>query len=239
MEFMSPEFWSALLSIILIDLVLAGDNAIVIGMAARNVPKEMQKRTILLGTFGAIAVRVVATVAVVWLLQIPGLLVVGGALLLWVAYSMLVEEKDPEEEIEAKSEFWAAVRTIVVADALMGLDNVLAVAGAAHGSILLVVIGLLISVPIIIWGSTLFIHLINRFPIIIYIGAGVIAFTAGKMLTGEESLLYPYLKDTPLLKWSIIIAGVLLVLTGGRLRKNQKKRRKEQKKKKSLAENER
>lgn len=187
MEFFSAEFFSALLSIIVIDLVLAGDNAIVIGLAARNLPKEQQKKAIIWGTVGAIIIRAAATLAVVWLLELPGLHLVGGILLIWIAYKLLVDDQD-EHNIEAKGSFAAAVRTIIVADALMGLDNVLGVAGAAHGSFVLVITGLIISVPIMVWGSTLFIKLIDRFPIIVTIGAAILSYTAAKMIVGEPIL---------------------------------------------------
>ncbi|MEK5444048.1 MULTISPECIES: TerC family protein [unclassified Fredinandcohnia] len=186
MEFLSAEFFSALLIIIAIDLVLAGDNAIVIGLAARNLPKEQQKKAIIWGTVGAIVIRAAATLAVVWLLEIPGLRLVGGVLLVWIAYNLLADDKG--HEIKAVGSFWAAIRTIIIADALMGLDNVLAVAGAAHGNFLLVVLGLIISVPIMVWGSTLFIKLIDRFPVIITIGAAILAWTASKMIVAEPFL---------------------------------------------------
>ncbi|WP_052339873.1 TerC family protein [Gorillibacterium massiliense] len=203
------EFISALLSIVLIDLVLAGDNAIVIGLAARNVPKERQKKVILLGTLGAVIIRVIATLAVTWLLGIPGLLLIGGLLLIWIAYKLLTDKKD--HEIAAKDTAWAAIRTILIADAAMGIDNVLAVAGAAHGSIWLVIVGLLISVPIVVWGSTLFIRLLDRFPWILYLGAGVLAYTAAKMIVDEPLLeSIPFLHGTG--KWifeAVLIAAVV------------------------------
>lgn len=186
MEFLSAEFFSALLIIIAIDLVLAGDNAIVIGLAARNLPKEQQKKAIIWGTVGAIVIRAAATLAVVWLLEVPGLRLVGGVLLVWIAYNLLTDDKG--HDIKAVGSFWAAIRTIIIADALMGLDNVLAVAGAAHGNFLLVVLGLIISVPIMVWGSTIFIKLIDRFPIIITIGAAILAWTASKMIVAEPFL---------------------------------------------------
>ena len=148
MEFMSAPWWSALLAIILIDLVLAGDNAIVIALAARNLPKHHQKKAIVWGTVGAITVRTLMTLVVVWLLKIPGLMLVGGLGLLWIAYKLIADQDDGDgEHGPAASTFWGAMKTIVVADALMGIDNVLGVAGAAHGAMDLVVIGLLISVP--------------------------------------------------------------------------------------------
>src|SRR5690606_20449728 len=153
MEFLSAEFFSALLIIIAIDLVLAGDNAIVIGLAARNLPKEQQKKAIIWGTVGAVVIRAAATLAVVWLLEIPGLLLVGGLFLLWIAFKLLVEDKD-HDNVKAGASLGAAIRTIIIADAVMGIDNVLAVAGAAHGSYGLVIAGLIISVPIMVWGST-------------------------------------------------------------------------------------
>ncbi|UJF31622.1 TerC family protein [Paenibacillus hexagrammi] len=210
MEWLSAEFFTSLITIILIDLVLAGDNAIVIGMAARNLKKETQKIVIVWGTVGAVIIRALATLVVVSLLKIPGLLLAGGLVLLWIAYKLLAEKKG-HEHIEAKDSMVAAIRTIIVADAVMGLDNVIAVAGAAHGEFALVVIGLLVSVPIVVWGSTLFIAWMDKFPWIIYIGSAVLALTAGKMITGE-SFLAPFFHESPLSKWMLIallIAGVL------------------------------
>ncbi|MEO6292210.1 MAG: TerC family protein [Burkholderiaceae bacterium] len=188
MELFSTPWWSALLAIILIDLVLAGDNAIVIALAARSLPKDLQKKAIVWGTVGAIAVRSVMTVGVVWLLQIPGLMLVGGLGLLWIAYKLLADQGDKEHSGPVASTFWGAMKTIVVADALMGIDNVLGVAGAAHGSFDLVIIGLLVSVPIVVFGSSMVLKLVERFPSIIKIGAAVLAFTAAKMIVSEPLL---------------------------------------------------
>ena len=186
LELFSPEFFSALLAIIVIDLVLAGDNAIVIAMAARNLPVQLQKKAIVWGAIGAIAVRSAMTLAVVYLLNIPGLMLVGGLLLIWIAYKLLNPEKEDEGAHDgASTSFWGAMKTIVIADAVMGLDNVLAVAGASHGSYVLVVLGLLISIPVVIWGSTQILKLVERYPSIIYLGAGVLAWTAAKMMTSE------------------------------------------------------
>lgn len=210
MEWFSVDMWTALLSIILIDLVLAGDNAIVIGLAARNVPKEKQKKVIIWGTVGAIGIRTLATAAVFWLLQIPGLMLTGGLLLLWIAYKLLVDKRD-SHEIEARPNVGAAIRTIIVADAVMGIDNVIGVAGAAHGSFWLIVIGLLVSVPIVVWGSTLFVSVVERYPIVVYAGAGVLAFTAGKMIVGER-ILEGWFAANPVIKWillAVVTVGVI------------------------------
>lgn len=188
MELFTAPWWSALLAIILIDLVLAGDNAIVIALAARNLPSHLQKKAIIWGTVGAIVVRSAMTVGVVWLLKIPGLMLVGGLGLLWIAYKLLADQGDKDHDGPIASTFWGAMKTIVVADALMGVDNVLGVAGAAHGSFDLVVIGLLVSIPIVVFGSTMVLKLVERFPIIINLGAAVLAFTAAKMIVSEQLL---------------------------------------------------
>ena len=188
MELFSSPWWSALLAIVLIDLVLAGDNAIVIALAARNLPPHLQKKAIAWGTVGAIFVRSVMTVGVVWLLKIPGLMLVGGLGLLWIAYKLLADQGGQEHSGPVATTFMGAMKTIVVADALMGIDNVLGVAGAAQGSFNLVVIGLMISVPIVVFGSTLVLKLVERFPVIIKIGSAVLAFTAAKMIVSEPLL---------------------------------------------------
>ena len=190
MELFSTAWLSALLAIVLIDLVLAGDNAIVIALAARRLPAHLQTRAIVWGSVGAIVVRSVMTLGVVWLLKIPGLMLVGGLGLVWIAYKLLVPDEGGASHGASATTFWGAMKTIVIADALMGVDNVLGVAGAAKGSMELVVIGLLISVPIVVWGSTLVLKLVERFPVIIYIGAGVLAYTAAHMIVAE-----PLLKD--------------------------------------------
>lgn len=184
MEF---DFITALLTIIVIDLVLAGDNAILIGLAARNLPKPQQKKVILWGSVGAIVIRTIATLAVAYLLAVPGLRLVGGLLLIMIAYKLLVEDKN-HSNVKAGNSFWAAIRTVIIADALMGLDNVLAVAGASHGNFLLIILGLLISVPVVMWGSTVILKWIERYPVIITIGAAVLAWTASKMIVAEPFL---------------------------------------------------
>ncbi|MCC7455705.1 MAG: YjbE family putative metal transport protein [Nitrospira sp.] len=196
------QFLSALMAIVVIDIVLAGDNAIVIALAARQLPQRLQKRAIVWGALGAVAVRIVLTAAVVWLLKVPGLLAIGGALLVWIAWKLL--QPDEAQQVDTGSDahpsrpaahampaattFWGAMRTVIVADALMGLDNVLAVAGAAHGSLLLVALGLAISVPIVMWGSTLVLKVVERFPVVVYVGAGVLVWTAVTMMLSEPLL---------------------------------------------------
>ena len=213
MDVLSTDFLAALAAIVMIDLVLAGDNAIVIALAARNLPKRVQKRAIVWGTAGAVLVRSAMTVLVVWLLKVPGLMLAGGALLVWIAARLLAPEDGGEDAHgPAATTFWGAMRTIVVADAVMGLDNVLAVAGAAHGSYLLVVLGLVISIPVVVWGSTVILAWVERFPAIVYLGAGVLAWTAVRMMLHEPLLAdlvgaaHPALAP---LAYAAVIGGVL------------------------------
>jgi YjbE family integral membrane protein len=192
LELFSGAFFSALLAIILIDLVLAGDNALIIGLVARNLPKESQKKVIFWGTFGAIAIRALMAILVVYILAVPGFMLVGGLALVWIARKLLTPQENAEESHLVKApaaSFAAAVRTIVIADAVMGIDNVLAIGGASHGSILLILIGLAISVPIIVWGSQLVIKLVDRYPSVILVGGAVLCWTAYGMIVREPMLL--------------------------------------------------
>ena len=213
------------MSIVLIDLVLAGDNAILIALAARNLPDQLKTKAIMWGTVGAIVVRSAMTVGVVWLLKIPGLMLVGGIGLLWIAYQLIADQGDEDDHGEGATTFWGAMKTIIVADALMGIDNVLGVAGAAHGAFDLVIIGLLLSVPIVVFGSGLVLKLVKRFPIIITLGAAVLAFTAAHMLVAEP-MLTQYLGDPKAgltqtqqtVHWAIYGVSIAGVLLAGRWR---------------------
>ncbi len=218
MEFMSAPWWSALLAIVLIDLVLAGDNAIVIALAARHLPDKLKRKAIVWGTVGAIAVRSVMTLAVVWLLKIPGLMLLGGMGLIWIAYKLLADEGESAHDGPVTTTFWGAMKTIVVADALMGVDNVLGVAGAAHGAMDLVIIGLLISVPIVVLGSSVVLKLVERFPVIIQLGAAVLAFTAASMIVKEpllDTVFDPPELVNTVARWSTYAVAVAGVLIGG------------------------
>jgi YjbE family integral membrane protein len=211
MDLFSAPWLSALLAIVLIDLVLAGDNAIVIALAARKLPPHLQTRAIVWGTVGAIVVRTLMTVGVVWLLKIPGLMLVGGLGLVWIAYKLLAPDHDGTSHEPTATTFWGAMKTIVIADALMGIDNVLGVAGAAKGAFDLVVIGLLISVPIVVWGSTLVLKLVERYAVITYLGAGVLAYTAAHMIVAEPLLDPVFDASAPLrvATHAVLIVGVL------------------------------
>jgi len=190
-EFFSAAFMSALFAIVLIDLVLAGDNALIIGLVARNLPRQTQRKVIFWGTFGAIAVRGLMAILVVYVLDLPGFMLAGAIALVWIARKLLTPDPEAAGNHAAAvpaATFAVALRTIVVADAVMGVDNVLAVGGAAHGSLLLVLIGLAVSVPIVIWGSTLVLKWVERYPAILWLGAAVIGWTAAKMIASEPLL---------------------------------------------------
>jgi YjbE family integral membrane protein len=207
----SAAWFSALGSIIVIDLILAGDNALVIGLAARNVPVESQRRVILWGTAGAIIVRALLTAIVVWLLKIPGFLLVGGLALVYIGWKLTRDAGKQPHAVAAKTSVRGAVQTIVIADAVMGVDNVLAVGGAAHGSMLLVVIGLAVSVPIVIWGSTLVLKWVERFPPILWLGAAVLGWTGAKMIA-SESLVAAALdghRGLRMLLYALIVGGLV------------------------------
>ena len=215
MEILSTEFLAALGAIILIDLVLAGDNAIVIALAARSLPAHLQRKAILWGTVGAIGVRTLMTLAVVWLLKIPGLLLVGGLMLIWIAVKLLRPDASAADAHNVSTAgFWGAMKTIVIADAVMGLDNVLAVAGAAHGSFLLVALGLLISIPIVVWGSTMILHWVERFPVIVQAGSAVLAWTAAKMILSEP-LIKSWISVEGIWVWLFSAAVIALTLGVG------------------------
>lgn len=223
-DLFSGAWFSALASIIVIDLILAGDNALVIGLAARNVPAQSQRRVILWGTFGAIAVRALLTAVVVWLLKIPGFLLVGGLALVYIGWKLTHDAGASEPAVAARPSVRGAVQTIIIADAVMGVDNVLAVGGAAHGSMLLVVIGLAVSVPIVIWGSTLVLKWVTRYPAILWLGAAVLGWTGAKMIASEPLLAGTLQEHRALrsLLYVLIVGGLVAVPVFRMLRPSQR-----------------
>lgn len=187
MSFTSPEFWIALAQIIMINIVLSGDNAVVIALASRSLPPAQQKKAILFGSVGAIVMRLGLTFFAVMLLSQPYLKLVGAALLLWIGVGLL-KGGDGEGDLKAHSNLAAAIKTIIVADLVMSLDNVIGVAAAAKGNVSLLVIGLVISIPLIIFGSAIILKLMTRFPVIITIGAALLGWVAGEMAVSDPAL---------------------------------------------------
>ncbi|MGM9966506.1 MULTISPECIES: TerC family protein [unclassified Rummeliibacillus] len=211
---MEAAFLAKIASIILLDIVLSGDNAVVIALACRNLAKEQRKKAILLGTGGAIGLRIVLTFVAVWLLQIPLVKVVGGLLLLYIAFDLL-RSGDEDPDVKSGNNLFAAVRTIIVADFVMSLDNVLAIAGVANGHIGLVALGLLVSIPLIVFGSQIIIKLMEKFPILIWIGALLIAYTAGTMVVDDKYGHQLVEATFPMMEHLIpIISMVLLIIIG-------------------------
>lgn len=211
---------AALLKIILIDIILSGDNAVVIAMATRNLPKELQNKAIFWGTAGAVILRIAFAAIIVYLLQIPYVNLIGGALLLWIAYKVLVEE-EADADIKAHNSLFHAIRTIIIADAVMSLDNVVAVAGAAHGHIGMIALGVLISIPIMIFGSKIIVKAMEKFPWIAYVGAGILSWTAAEMILKDKSL--NNLIDLPhgAISYVIIAIVTVIILAAGYF-KNQR-----------------
>lgn len=207
MEIVSMQFFMALGSIILLDILLGGDNAVVIAMAANKLPANLRRKAILIGTGGAVVIRLVMTLIAVWLLTIPFLQALGGLILLPIAVKLLVPAEQ-EENVTASDNLMGAIKTIIIADAAMGVDNVLAIAGASHGSFLLVACGFLISIPIIVGGSTVIGKLMDRFPVILYAGAGLLGWTAGSMI-GHDKILGTLLQQMAG-SWAPISLQILL-----------------------------
>ncbi|MFC7371805.1 TerC family protein [Fictibacillus iocasae] len=213
---MDPDFLLALLQIIAIDILLGGDNAIVIALASRNLPEHQRNKAIFLGTGLAIILRIILTILAVYLLKIPYLYFIGGLMLVYISYQLLVD-KEEESSIKPGKNLADAVKTIVFADIAMGLDNVLAIAGAAHGNITLVIAGLIISVPIIIWGSKVILYFLERYPLLVYLGAAVLAFTAAGMITSEKAFSSIF-KDNNTVTYAVTAFIILGVMLSGWLR---------------------
>lgn len=209
-----------LFEILIINMVLSGDNAVVIAMASKNLPISQRKKAVWWGAFGAVILRCVLTVAAMFLLKIPLIQAFGSILLLYIAVKLIIDEED-YTRIKTPSSLWKAVQTILVADFVMSLDNVLAIAAVAKGDFALIVIGIALSIPIIVWGSTIIMNLLHRYPILIYLGAGILGFTAGQMLMDDvklKSLLF--LNWPPILHTIIPIIAAILVIVIGRSAKN-------------------
>jgi len=213
MWFEHLDFAVILLQIVLIDLLLGGDNAVVIALACRKLPPHMQKKAIILGTLGAIVARVVLLIIAVHLLALPWLKIVGGLLLLWIGFKLVGSEEE-EANINGDNRLWKTVLTITLADVVMSLDNVLAVAAAGKGNVWLVSFGVLISIPIIVMGSKLVLTLLTRFPFIVTLGGALIGWIAGSMLVTDPALLR-YTAAIPHLHWIVGAIGALLVVGYG------------------------
>ena len=216
MDFLtSAEFWVALGQVIVIDILLGGDNAVVIALACRNLAVDQRKKGIFWGVAGAVSLRVVLTTCAALVMNLPWLKFAGGLLLLWIAVKLMLPEDEEGEDIEASAHLWGAVKTIVVADFVMSLDNVIAVAGAAHGSLVLLLFGLAVSIPLIVWSSQLILRWMERYPVIVLFGAALLGYVSGQMIFTDPGVLGLL---PPLPAWSGKLAGavgaVLVVAVG-------------------------
>lgn len=224
-EFLTAQFWLAVGQIIMIDILLGGDNAVVIALACRKLPAHQRTQGILWGTAGAIVLRVVLIAFALTLLQVPFLKLVGAALLLWIGVKLMVPDEEGHSNIQGSDKLWAAVKTVIVADLVMSVDNVIAIAGAATGAgsqhqMPLVIFGLLVSIPIIIWGSQMVLKLMDRFPVIITAGAMLLGWIAGTMALSDPAVK-DYLPQTPVWNYSLGIAGAIGVYLMGTLLKKR------------------
>lgn len=229
LEFLQTLSWAAVFQIILIDILLGGDNAVVIALACRNLEPKQRMQGILWGTAGAIGLRVVLIAFALTLLTIPFLKIFGAVLLLWVGIKLLIPEDDAHGNVKGGTSIMSAVKTIIVADFVMSLDNVIAIAGAAQNAnpehqIGLVIFGLVISVPIIIWGSTLVLKLIDRFPIVVTFGAGLLGWIAGGMLITDVVIVERFGEPSTLVKLGVEVLGAALIILAGRWLAARKRR---------------
>jgi YjbE family integral membrane protein len=216
-EISSSLFWIAVLQIIMIDIMLGGDNAVVIALACRKLPPEQRSKGIFWGVVGAIGLRVVMIFFALQLLAVPYLKIVGGLLLLWIGIKLMMpEHEDEHDSIDGGTTLMAAIKTIVVADAVMSLDNVIAVAGASHGSMVLVTFGILVSIPIVVWGSKLVLTLMDRFPVVITLGAALLGWIAGGMVVSDQATPESISKGIPYAHYLFASAGAVLVVIVGK-----------------------
>lgn len=216
-DFSSSLFWVAVLQIIAIDIMLGGDNAVVIALACRKLPENQRNKGIFWGVIGAIGLRVVMIFFALQLLAVPYLKIVGGLLLFWIGIKLLQPEHgDEHNHIDGGTTLMAAIKTIVVADAVMSLDNVIAVAGASHGSMVLVTFGILVSIPIVVWGSKLVLSMMDRFPVVITLGAGLLGWIGGGMLLTDLATPASIAKGLPYAHYVFAGTGALLVVILGK-----------------------
>lgn len=216
-------FWWGLAQIIMINIVLSGDNAVVIALACRGLPDRLQKKAIFWGMLGAIVLRIVLTFAAVWVLKIPYVQLIGALLLLYIAVKLLKND-EADDKLKSGSNVREAIRTIVTADIVMSLDNVLAVAGAASGNLLLIGLGLAVSIPLIVWGSKLLMKWMQRFPVVVVLGAGLLGYTSGEMALKDKAA-GGWLEIVPLSHYAIpIVLAVLVMAIGATLGKKTPKK---------------
>jgi YjbE family integral membrane protein len=211
MEFLNGEILARFLGVLGVDLLLAGDNAVVIAMAARNLEGSNRRKAIILGAGGAVVLRLIFAAIITYLLLIPFLQAAGGLLLLWIAWKLVNEDPNEEEKVQAGESTWEAVKIIILADVVMSLDNVIALVGVSGGNLLLLAAGIALTIPLVIFGSALLTSLLSRFPILVYAGAGLLVYIAVEMLF-QDVFLHDYLEPLANIEW-LIGVGTAAVFT--------------------------
>jgi YjbE family integral membrane protein len=211
-EFGSPQFWVAALEIVVINILLSGDNAVVIALACRNLPKRQRRWGIIWGAAGAVVLRIILTFFAVSLLKLPYLNLIGGVLLVWIGIKLIADEDGDGHEVKAADRLMVAIRTIIVADLVMSLDNVIGVAGAAKGSVVLIVFGLIVSIPLVVVGAQLIMKLIERFPVLIIAGGGLLGFVAGEMMVADTAVASWINAHAAWLHWVLPTVGIVIVI---------------------------
>ena len=226
MDIGTPQFWLAALEIVIINILLSGDNAVVIALACRNLPPHQRRWGVFWGAVGAIVLRIILTFFAVSLLQLSYLKIIGGLLLLWIGIKLIAEEDDGEggPDVKASDRMLSAIRTVVIADLVMSIDNVLGVAAAAKGSLLLLIFGLVISVPLVIGGAQLIMRLIERFPILIVAGGGLLGFVAGELIVEDSAIAEWVHAHAAWLTWSAPVVGVAFVVGVAKLWQGRRQR---------------
>jgi YjbE family integral membrane protein len=215
LEAFTPQFWVAAVEIIVINILLSGDNAVVIALACRNLPQRQRRLGIFWGVIGAIVLRVILTFFAVTLLQLPYLQLVGAALLLWIGVKLIAEDDEGDHEIDSSDRLMSAVKTVILADLVMSIDNVIGVAGAAKGSLLLLIFGLVISIPLVVLGAQLILKLIERFPFLVIAGGGLLGYIAGEIAVDDAAIKGWVVAHAAYLHWLAPIAGVAIVVAIG------------------------
>ncbi|CAB3648604.1 TerC family protein [Paraburkholderia rhynchosiae] len=226
LEFLATLHWGAVIQIIVIDILLGGDNAVVIALACRNLPPAQRTKGVLWGTAGAIVLRVILIAFAVALLDVPLLKFAGGLLLLWIGVRLMAPAHDAHENVKPADKLIAAIKTIIIADAVMSLDNVIAIAGAAEAAdpehrLALVIFGLVVSIPLIVWGSQLVLKLLDRFPIVITLGAALLGWIAGGLIVNDPAGDRWPILDTPMAEYGMSVASALFVVVLGYLIKRR------------------
>ena len=216
MSFVDPQFWDGLLKIIVVNILLSGDNAVVIALACRSLPDKYRNKAVIAGSAGAVVIRVIFCLIIAWLMTIPAIKLIGGVLLLWIGVKLMVPEEDGHDGVKSSASLWGAIQTIVIADVVMSLDNVIAIVAAAKGDVVLIIVGLVMSVPLIVFGSQLLMKVLNRFPLLVTAGAGLLGWLGGEIMAGDP--LVHHWVETHGQGWgelSAAVAGAAIVVIAG------------------------